>query len=366
MDFLRRIRDHIRHFESRYPGAIFLALVIALLAVGDLFFKATINDYRYIWYRLYESGGKALFHFFGGSREIDIDQFYDSRTWILSIKHQVASVLAMYALSSRITWKRGFYAVSWFVIIQLVGIIKYAVAIKLSLTNPDNLFAQSEQTFHLVLWLVPFITGMRTNNLPLRITWKQGATHPQGKYCLLITRIFAILILMSSFRIIDHIVTHTFFGESFLSLWEAGSYLSNEILRWPVIHGANIVLQQFMYETYVAHHSVTDGLTNIYLGAPCLGKGVLVVFSVIILLTNTVWQHKLWCIISGLAVLILFNIARMSLLFAYVFEFGSSSYNYGTWHDIYSSIIYLAIVGLWILCTSNKTHSPAPPGTYQS
>lgn len=354
MAFLKKIRAQLAGFEEKYPGAILLALVIALLAISDIFFKTSINEMRYIWYRLYEAGGKDLFYLFGGNTELDPDAYYDPPTWILSIKHQLASVLAMYAVSSSRTLKRMLYAVTWFALVQPMGIIKYAIALKLSLANPDNLFAISEQPFHLVLWLVPFVYGMRKNKLPLQSLWKPGAKHPLGAYSLVLTRILAILTVVSTFRVIDLVITNSIFQGDRISLWQSGDQLFNIILRWPVLHGANIVLQQFMYNTTVQDHVITDGLTSILIGVPCLGKGVLFVFSVIIVLTNTTWQHKAWCIFSGLVVLIMFNIARMSLLFTYVYEFGSASYNYQTWHDIYSGIIYLAIVGLWIICTSGK------------
>ncbi len=355
MGAIINILQHIRKFEAKYPGAIFMAVIIATLGFSDLFFKAAINDYRYIWYRLYESGGKALFHLFGGGNEVDIDAYYNPPTWILSIKHQLASILAMYALSSPVTWKRILNALYWVAIIQLLGMIKYAVAITVAMANPESLFLHSEQPFHLLLWLVPLIISLNNNHLKLSITWQQDASHPLGSYSLLLTRILTILTVVSAFRIIDQSVTSALFGHERLSLWEAGAHISNVILRWPVLQGANIVLKQFLYNTIIDEQTVTNGFTSIYLGVPCLGKGVLVVFSVIIILTETTLKHKVICIFSGLAVLIMFNIARMSLLFAFVYEYGSASYNYQTWHDIYSGIIYVAIVVLWMICTAGQS-----------
>jgi exosortase/archaeosortase family protein len=125
----------------------------------------------------------------------------------------------------------------------------------------------------------------------------------------------------------------------------------NELLSQPVLHGARWILHGFGYQVQIAHQSLQADNIIITLGTPCLGKGLFLVFCVLILFNRGNAWEKIGCITTGAAVLLVSNIFRISLLFAFVHQYGLGGYNYNAWHDIYSYIICLVLLFVWWRCS---------------
>lgn len=91
-----------------------------------------------------------------------------------------------------------------------------------------------------------------------------------------------------------------------------------------------------------------DARTSLRMGDACVGLEIMGAFLIILLITNGKKIHKLIYLIGGLAIIIMLNVLRISLLFAYIHGTTVSELSLRNWHAVYNNVIYASVFFLWV------------------
>jgi exosortase/archaeosortase family protein len=119
-------------------------------------------------------------------------------------------------------------------------------------------------------------------------------------------------------------------------------------LTLVILNFSKVILGQFDFIVSVQERYLISNNSHIFMGDPCIGLYVMIVFMIIPFLTNGRLIHKFSFVIIGLFIIIFLNALRIALLFAYMHEPGISQLNIEKWHDIYNQAIYILVFILWV------------------
>lgn len=119
----------------------------------------------------------------------------------------------------------------------------------------------------------------------------------------------------------------------------------SEIILYP----AKALLEIFGYEPHVKIRDIKGDGAWIFIGIPCLGKRIMLVFTLFMIIFNGVFINKIILIALGLTVIIIMNIFRIAFLYVYLDKTGSIYLNGFNLHDLYNYLIYAAVITMWII-----------------
>lgn len=107
------------------------------------------------------------------------------------------------------------------------------------------------------------------------------------------------------------------------------------------------VLNMLGYTSTIYHHRLGSMTGGFRLEKPCLGIGLMLVFSTFIFLTGSQFYKNLLFTLAGLMVINLLNILRLVFLYIYIAHIHHRMTSMAI-HDIYNVIIYLFVFLMWL------------------
>jgi exosortase/archaeosortase family protein len=121
-----------------------------------------------------------------------------------------------------------------------------------------------------------------------------------------------------------------------------------DFLTSIIFYISKLILSQFSINVIINGRILSDSNNSVNMGDPCVGAGVMIIFVIIIMLSEGRILQKAVFSILGLLIIIFLNSIRVSLLFAYLDETGSSHLSLHTWHTVYNTVIYISVIILWL------------------
>lgn len=338
----------LRPLERKIPGISLPLMVVVLLYFFQLLFKSVYIELRQEWLGLIDyfanSIGEGLGLALGTGTSYVPDKFF------LCIRYQVASVVAVYLLTSNVLTRRLACAALWFLAIQLAQVLRLFCLLSYPALVPGGPDGAHQLVFQIVLLMAPIVMAVFHKKLSPADLFHIAET-PQDKHYTI--RVIWIMLGLTLMRVswemlapiatrIDRLLTAGY--ETPVMQW---SQWTNNILTRIILLLTGAIVKLYGYQVQIVGIDISDGISSVGLGEPCIGKGVMLVYVVVVLLSKGPVWRKLGFIGIGVVSLLLLNAIRLSLLFAFVEEFGAARYNYDRWHSIYSSFIYLCVISFW-------------------
>ncbi len=116
-----------------------------------------------------------------------------------------------------------------------------------------------------------------------------------------------------------------------------------------IIYPAKAFLELLGYSPEIYNRDIKGDNAWIFIGIPCLGKRIMLVFSVFILIFKGNFFNKIIYVFAGLWVIILLNALRISFLYMYLDKHGSIYYRNYNLHEVYNYVVYAAVVAMWFV-----------------
>lgn len=323
-------------------------VVIVLLYFFQLLFRNTYIDLRTGWLDLLCGIANYLLHTW--NRWDGHIVSYSPDKFFLSIRYQIVSVGAVYLLGSTVLAWQLAYAGLWFMTIQLIQVLRL-MFMSGNPTLVENVPDSANQlVFQVFLLIAPVVIPIIQKKAIIKELFSLSQKPLVRQHQMQIMRLMlGLALLRAGWVLLEELVAgfdgvFTTRTESFISPWGrwADSLLTDIIL---VITGSIVTL--YGYHVQIIGIEITDGISSVGLGEPCIGKGILMVYIIVLLLSRGPVWRKLAFLGIGVVSLLLLNAIRLSLLFAFVEEFGAASYDYDQWHSIYSGFIYLCVICFW-------------------
>jgi len=132
-----------------------------------------------------------------------------------------------------------------------------------------------------------------------------------------------------------------------LSFPDVTNWLLNG-LTFIIFSLSKLILSQFSIFVTFRNRLLVDANNSIFMGDPCVGLNIMIVFAIVVLLSMGKKLQKFLFILFGLLFIIFLNAIRVSLLFAYLDETGVSNLVIDHWHAIYNNVIYISVFILWV------------------
>lgn len=123
-------------------------------------------------------------------------------------------------------------------------------------------------------------------------------------------------------------------------------FIKNSLASF-LLHISQKILLFLDFDVFIAGRKISNGLTWVGIGDPCIGINISIVFAAFILTTRTHFWAKTLYAIGGILFIFLLNAIRITLLFAYIKEAGSNTEVVHKHHDMYNFAIYLIVIVLW-------------------
>ena len=108
------------------------------------------------------------------------------------------------------------------------------------------------------------------------------------------------------------------------------------------------VLSYLGYSPHVFPGRIAGQGVGIRVTQPCLGIGVMLVYSSFIYLTGKKVLRKLICITSGIIVINVMNVARFVVIYAYLVN-THKPISGMVMHDIFNGIVYITVFLIWVI-----------------
>jgi exosortase/archaeosortase family protein len=133
-------------------------------------------------------------------------------------------------------------------------------------------------------------------------------------------------------------------------LIRTGLFNLNYTLTYGIMKVSSLLLKFGGFLSYIDHSSlVGKNLISIHLGYPCIGINLMFVFAAFIVFMNGRLINKIWFVCSGIVLIYLMNILRVTFLFIYLVKSGKNDALFVDVHDIYSYTVYFVIFLMWVL-----------------
>jgi exosortase/archaeosortase family protein len=155
-------------------------------------------------------------------------------------------------------------------------------------------------------------------------------------------------------------------GFVFFLLWDQLLYnylITPEMHNWVIYRLLDVsqFILKFFYKTVDVYHFdlfISDRRC-VHVGIPCNGIDVMGVFAALVLAYRSKWQHKLWMIMVGVAVVFMLNAIRASALAAIILH-NRQAFDINHKY-IFNFVLYgllLLIFSLWSSRFGRKTEKP--------
>lgn len=265
---------------------------------------------------------------------------------ILLIRYQLVSVLVLYIFLFHRRAGRYFWPVVWLITIQAINCLR-VIAIEYG----QQMSAPGQLVFQLLLILAP--AGLALADRSPRGLWFALLARLPDANQVFYKRIFMALLGLVVIRTIWYFIGLADSPKPTSSWWSNIQFiaeiqaLTDHILSAVILFFTWLMVNIYGYTAIFDGLGISNGISYVGLGPSCIGKSIMVVFSIVVLVSRGKWTHKALYLLSGLVVLLLLNGIRLGLLFVYIDQFGVSAYNYDKWHSIYSMFVYLAVMALW-------------------
>jgi exosortase/archaeosortase family protein len=118
-------------------------------------------------------------------------------------------------------------------------------------------------------------------------------------------------------------------------------------LTFVILSISKFLLSQFSFVVNVKDRILSDAFNSIYMGDPCVGLNIMIVFIIVLFISKGKILHKVLYALTGLALIIFLNVVRVTLLFAYLKEAKATEIGVQDLHDDYNIVIYIFVFLLW-------------------